>query len=224
MAGALEHVAVDIETTGLAATDAVTVVGFELGLGCRVFYRGGDVAATECESIVGERSGEYVQSTRCESEAELLEAVAEFVATRLRPTDVLLVAFNGEVWRGGFDVPFLRTRFAAHDLDWPFRGVPYADLLPVIRDLFNTRVDGEDASDLDTAYDVLCGGGYGAFDPFEESEDAVAAFEDERIAEVVLHTVSDVLRTDALSTVAQRYCGKSDFNVKSLTPVSHEYG
>ncbi|QLH83800.1 hypothetical protein [Halosimplex pelagicum] len=224
MAGSLEHVAFDIETTGLAASDAVTVVGFELGLGCRVFYRGGNGTAAECEAAVSDRSGEHVRLTRCESEAELLEAMAEFVVSRLRANDVLLVAYNGETWRGGFDLPFLRTRFAAHDVQWPFHDLPYADVFPVVRDLFNTRVNGDAASDLETAYDVLCGGAHDEFDPFDDSSEAVAAFEDGRAVELVLHNVSDVLRTGALSALAQRYCSKSDFNVKSLTPTVEEYG
>jgi len=224
MASGLRHVPFDIETTGLGATDEVTVVGFGLELGCRAFYQTGGRAVDGCEAVVRERAGERVQVTGHESEAVLLEAVAEFVATRLRSRDVLLVAFNGEVWRGGFDLPFLRTRFAIHDVDWPFQNVPYADLLPVVRDLFNTRVDGEDASDLDTAYEALCDGEYAAFDPFAESQEAVAAFEEARFEDIVLHNVSDVLRTGAVSGVAQRYCSKSDFNLKSLTPTVHEYG
>ena len=220
----LVHVPFDIETTGLGATDEVTVVGFELDLGCRVFYQTGDRLHEGCEAMVRDRTDELVKLSAHRSERVLLEAVSEFVATRLRSDDVLLVAFNGEVWRGGFDLPFLRTRFAVHDIAWPFRDIPYADLLPVIRDLFNTRLDGEDASDLDTAYEALCGGGYGVFDPFQDSAEAVAAFDDGRFEELVLHNVSDVLRTGQLSGVAQRYCAKSDFKLKSLTPTVHDHG
>jgi hypothetical protein len=55
-------------------------------------------------------------------------------------------------------------------------------------------------------------------DPFDGSEAAVAAFENGWFAELVLHNVADVLRTQALGRVAERYCSKSDFGVKSLTP------
>jgi uncharacterized protein YprB with RNaseH-like and TPR domain len=220
----LVHVPFDIETTGLGADDDVTVVGFGLNLGCRVFYQTGGRLDDGCEAAVRDRTDEHVKLSAHRSEAVLLEAVSEFVASRLRTDDVLLVAYNGEVWRGGFDLPFLRTRFAAHDLAWPFRDIPYADLLPVVRDLFNTTVDGDEQADLETAYDVLCGGGYGTFDPFEDSIEAVAAFDDGRFEELVLHNVSDVLRTGQLSVVAQRYCSKSDFNLKSLTPTVHDYG
>jgi uncharacterized protein YprB with RNaseH-like and TPR domain len=224
MSEELIHVAFDIETTGFEVADEVTVVGFSLDLGCRVFLQTGGRLYDGCEAAVRDRTGEYVQVSVHRSEEVLLEAVSEFVATRLQPDAVLLVAFNGETWRGGFDLPFLRTRFAAHDLAWPFRDLPYADLLPVARNLFNTTVDGDEQADLETTYDVLCGGEYDAFDPFEDSAEAVSAFDDGRFEELVLHNVSDVLRTRRVSMLAQRYGSKSDFNVKSLTPTVHEYG
>jgi hypothetical protein len=171
---------------------------------------------------VADEVGVTVQVSVHGSEAALLEAVGEFVAERVLGRDVLLVAFNGETWRGGFDLPFLRTRYAAHDMVWPFRGVPYADLLPLVRDLFNTTVDGEDTADLETAYDVLCDGTGSAIDPFEDSAAAVTAFEDRDLEALVLHNVADVVRTGALGRLAQRYCSKSDFSLKSLTPTISE--
>lgn len=222
MAGTLDHVAFDIETTGLAAGDEVTVVGFELELGCRVFCQTDGSPSDEIEKTVQDRTVAHTKVSAYESELALLEAVSVFVADRIRSAEVLLVAYNGETWRGGFDLPFLRTRYAAHDVAWPFRDAPYADLLPVIRDLFNTTVDGEDLADLDTAYEVLCGGDAGAADPFDESVEAVAAFEDGRFDDVILHNVSDIRRTGALSRLAQRYCSKSDFQLKSLTPTIHD--
>jgi len=224
MAGELRHVAFDIETTGFDVDDEVTVVGFDLELGCRVFLQTGGRSHEECEAAVSDRADEHVKLSAYRSEAALLDAVAEFAAARLQSNDVLLVAYNGEVWRGGFDLPFLRTRFAAHDITWPFQDLPYADLLPIIRDQFNTTIDGEDSATLDTAYDALCDGAYGEFDPFHDSSEAVTAFEDGQFADLVLHNVSDVLRTGQLSGLARRYCSKSDFNLKSLTPTSHEFG
>jgi len=221
MADPLELVAVDIETTGFDVDDVVTVVGFSLPLGTRVFCQTHGRTSDGVEEDVQDRVEEHVIVSVHESEVELMEAVAEFVQMRLQDDDVLLTAFNGETWNGGFDLPFLRTRFAAHDVAWPFVDVPYADLFPVVQKLFNTRVDGESRSDLVGAYDVLCEGGLDALDPFEDSAEAVTAFQDGRFADVVLHNVADVLRTAALGRVAQRYCSRSDFQVKSLTPTSH---
>lgn len=220
MAGTLTHVAVDIETTGLDATDEVTVVGFELELGCRVFYQtsGRDTDVTAVETAVQDRTGIHVEVSAHQSERALLEAVSAFVATRLRSADVLLVGYNGETWHGGFDLPFLRTRHAACDVAWSFRELPYADVMPIIRDLFNTTIDGDEPADLDTAYETLCTGEAGAVDPFDDSGEAVAAFEDGRFEAAVLHNVADIRRTGQLSSLAQRYCSKSDFDLKSLTP------
>jgi len=55
-------------------------------------------------------------------------------------------------------------------------------------------------------------------DSFEESKEAVTAFETGRFADVVVHNAADVLRTQALGRLAESYCSKSDFDVKSLTP------
>ncbi|QLH83013.1 hypothetical protein [Halosimplex pelagicum] len=224
MTDTLEHVAFDIETTGLDAADEVTVVGFELELGCRVFYQTGgrDTDRADVVTAVQERTETRVEVSAHDSERGLLEAVSGFVGERFRSADVLLVGYNGETWHGGFDLPFLRTRYAACDVAWPFEELPYADLLPIIRDLFNTTVDGDEVADLDAAYEILCGGAAGAVDPFDESGEAVTAFEEERFEAVILHNVADIRRTGALSRLSQRYCSKSDFQLKSLTPTIHD--
>lgn len=41
MSDALELVAFDIETTGFAVDDEITVIGFGFGIGARVFLQGG---------------------------------------------------------------------------------------------------------------------------------------------------------------------------------------
>ena len=223
---ALEMVPFDIETTGFDMTDAVTVVGLELSLGCRVFLQAdadtldGDVAALE--ATVGERCGTHVKLSLHASEAALLEAVGVFARERLHGEDVLLVAFNGERWKDGFDLPFLRTRLAATDVEWPFRDMPYADLLPVVTRRFNVTVDGEEQSTLPAAYESLVDGDLNDRDPFAESSEAVAAFAEARYADLVTHNVVDVRRTGVLGQVTRRYCSKSDYSLKSLTPTIHD--
>jgi hypothetical protein len=220
----LESVAFDIETTGFGVDDAVTVVGFAVPMGVRVFVQTSGRSVNGIETRVRERVDEHVVVSVHERERELLEGVGEFVGRRLCDREVLLVAYNGERWKSGFDLPFLRTRLAQHGLAWPFSDVPYADLLPVISRRFNTTTTGSDAggdggqSDLVGAYETLCGGEYSGLDPFEESKEAVSAFEAGRFGDVVVHNVADVLRTQALGRLAESYCSKSDFSVKSLTP------
>lgn len=216
----LEIVAFDLETTGFTVSDEVTVVGFAFPLGARVFLRTDDRAAGAVESTVRERADCHVHLSTHGSERAVLEAVGEFAAARLVEDEVLLVAYNGETWRSGFDLPFLRTRLARLDVAWPFRDMPYADLLPLVTKRFNTTIeaDADAQRDLAGVYATLCEGSAGAMDPFEESSEAVTAFETGAFAELVLHNVADVMRTRALGLLAERYCSKSDFELKSLTP------
>jgi hypothetical protein len=224
----LELVAFDIETTGFGVDDEVTVIGFAVPMGVRVFVQTGSRDADGVERRVSDRVPVHVQVTTHPTERALFEAVGSFTADRLQDDDVLLVAFNGERWKGGFDLPFLRTRLARLDLAWPFRDLPYADLLPVLTRRFNTSVtscdggDGgvvsDDQGDLAGIYDVLCDGRYSDVDPFVESAEAVTAFNEGRFADLVSHNVADVLRTRDLGRLAQWYCSKSEFSVKSLSP------
>jgi hypothetical protein len=223
----LQQVPLDIETTGFAVDDEVTVVGFAVPLGVRVFVQtGGRPAGDVRDAVEAATPGDVLVNVSTHtSEQGLLAATAAFVAERLRDDDVLLVAYNGETWNGGFDVPFLRTRYAQLGLQWPFTDVPYADLFPIVADRFNTTItssdgdgDREERNDLGHAYAVLCGGSHGEIDPFTESAAAVAAFDDGRFGELVLHNVADVLRTRAVGRVAERFCAKSEFQVKSLSP------
>jgi uncharacterized protein YprB with RNaseH-like and TPR domain len=219
----LQQVAVDIETTGFDVDDVVTVVGFAVPLGLRVFVHDPDDTSGEAalETAVRDRVEEHVQVSTHASEPALFQAIQGFVEERFRGEDVLLVAYNGERYRGGFDLPFLRTRAAALDVEWPFRGVPFADLLPVVTNRFNTTVDGVEQSDLPGVYGVLCDGEWNDVDPFDDSSEAVTAFCDGRLEDLVVHNVADVVRTRALGRVAEQYCTKSDFQVKSLTPTAY---
>ena len=147
----------------------------------------------------------------------MLRSFVEFAETRLAGKDYLLTAYNGERFNGGFDLPFLRTRFAVTDEPWPFTDLPYADLMPIFRNRFNTTLGESSVSDLEGVYETLVGGTLTGADPFADSVEAVHAFEDGEFDALVAHNVADVLRTDALASLAQRYCGKSEFKLKSLT-------
>lgn len=218
MTAPLEQVVFDIETTGFDVDDEVAVVGFALPMGVRLFVQTDGRSATGLEGAVDEATETLVKVSMHASKREVLTAVADFAADRLYDADMLLVAYNGERWNGGFDLPFLRTRYAQLGVAWPFVEVPYADVMPLVTDRFNTTIDGDEHGDLAAAYEVLCGGPHGDLDPFDDSSEAVTAFEDGRFAELVRHNVADVLRTRALGRVTEQYCSKSEFDVKSLTP------
>lgn len=219
----LEFVAFDIETTGFNIDHEVTVAGFSLPLGCRVFVQApGENAPGTVEESVQERTNTNVNLSVYPSEVELLRAVGEFAGNRFRDDDVLLVAYNGELWNGGFDLPFLRTRLATTGVKWPFRDMPYADLLPVVKRRFNLTVDGEQRSSLPAAYEALVDGDLNAADPFSDSQEAVTAFKTGALDDLITHNLVDILRTEAIGQVTRRYCSKSDYDLKSLTPTIHD--
>lgn len=222
MADALTHVAFDIETTGFTVEDEITVIGYDFPMGSRVFVQSPDETVGSLQQLVREQVDQRVIVSEHPSENELLEAFGDFTKDRFQDGDLLLVAFNGEVWGGGFDLPFFRTRLNQLDVEWPFRDVPYADVLPIIQDRFNTtEQDGDSRSDLAGVYELLCSGQLGEIDPFKESSEAVQAFEDGRYEELVRHNIADIRRTRELSRLTQHYCSKSDYRLKSLTPVIH---
>lgn len=218
MTGKLEQVAFDIETTGFDADDEVTVVGFAESMVVRVLVQTDGRSVPHLEESIQDAMSTVANVSAHPTERALLTAVTEFAADRLRDENALLVAYNGERWNGGFDLPFLRTRYAQLDVAWPFEDVPYADLLPLISDRFNTTIDGDEYQDLETAYDLLGDGSYDELDPFADSAEAAAAYANGDLEALVMHNVADILRTRALGQITERYCSKSEFQVKSLTP------
>lgn len=220
MGSQLTPIAFDIETTGFETDAVVTVVGFSLPIGCRMLLNTGGRSVDEAaiEGRLEETFDTTLKLSSHQSEAELLEAVTSFAAESLTPREYLLVAYNGERYRNGFDLPFLRTRYALQDVPWPFVDLPYADVMPIFQHRFNTQLSDGSAADLETVYETLVGSGLTAVDPFETSQEAVAAFESRDFEQLLQHNTVDILRTGALASLAERYCGKSDFNLKSLTP------
>ena len=212
----LQTVAFDIETTGFQTTDRVTVIGFDADISSRVFLNVGDRVKPSSlnERLDEEMNPDVVLSTH-ESETALLRAMTDFVEASLTTQEIKLVAYNGETWNGGFDLPFVRTRLTTHDLDWPFIGLPYIDLLEVIESRFNTT-----ETSLTAVYEELIGNDLGELDPFADSSEAVEAWQRGDFEPVVQHNVADIRRTRALMDVAEKYCSKSDFSMKSLDPVA----
>lgn len=214
----LDTIAFDIETTGFSTTDRLTVVGFDADVSSRVFLNTDDRACPSgVEQRVNERLDTPITLSTHDGETALLEAVIEFVDATIAPRDAKLVAYNGETWNGGFDLPFLRTRLSHHDLSWPFAGLPYIDVMEPLASRFNTTENS-----LPSVYEELVDAGHGALDPFADSEEAVDAWRAGDFEAVVLHNVADIRRTRALTGIAERYCSKSDFSMKSLDPVVSE--
>jgi len=217
----LTQIAFDIETTGFEITDEVTAIGFMLPLGARIFCQTAgrdDVDDIDVEAAVRSESSKHTVVSLHPTETDLIRAVDGFCCDRLKDEDVVLVAYNGESWSGGFDLPFLRTRLSRIGEPWPFVNVAYTDLLPIVEKQFNTTAADAEQNTLAHAYRALVDGDDSEIDPFVDSSEAVRAFEEGDFTDLCLHNLADICRTAAIGTVAESYCSRSDFTLKSLSP------
>jgi len=212
----LTTIAFDIETTGFRPDDELTVVGFDSVVSSHVFLNtGGTTPPAALTDRINDTLQTPVQLSGHNNEQELLAEMATFVTSTLSQNDAKLVAYNGERWNGGFDLPFLRTRLCTHGLEWPFGTLPYVDVMDVFEKRFNTSEDT-----LDGVYGELIGSGLNDLDPFDDSGEAVTAWEEGAYNRLLTHNVADIRRTRALMQLAERYCSKSDFSMKSLDPIA----
>jgi hypothetical protein len=210
--GDLTPVAFDIETSGLGTDAVVTVAGFahEPGVSVVLNTDGRDADQTRLTETLEQHISTPVSLTVCDDEPGLLDAVAA-IADQLDEDGQYLCAYNGETWNGGFDLPFVRSRCVAYGRSWPFAGLAYVDILDVV-----DRFETDDLSGLEGVYDVLVG--ESTCDPFNESGEAVAAFEAGNWVPLLLHNIADIRRTRELALLAERYVPTSDFSMKNLDP------
>jgi hypothetical protein len=69
-------------------------------------------------------------------EHQSLEGLSEFAEKN--GFNGIIVTCNGEHYRGGFDFPFLRTKYALERKKFPFSGMMHLDILPLLRKYINT--------------------------------------------------------------------------------------
>jgi len=122
----MNTVAIDIETTGLAATDQVTVVGIGDEDRYEIHYNA-DEGRThfEHDEFEWESNDREIVLYGWPNEERLLTRLS--AATNrfgLNHEGRMLVGFNAD----GFDFPMLRTRKLACSVPWAFRGVNYLDI------------------------------------------------------------------------------------------------
>ncbi|SEO74420.1 RNase_H superfamily protein [Halorientalis persicus] len=212
----LSTVAFDIETTGFETADQLTVIGFDSTVASRMFLNtDGGMPSDDLEERLNGNLNAPVRLSVHGSEQELLHEMSVFVTSTLTQRDAKLVAYNGERWSGGFDLPFLRTRLCTHAIDWPFGSLPYVDVMDVFEKRFNTS-----ENTLCGVYEELIGHGLNDLDPFTDSEAAVTTWQDGAFEPLLTHNVADIRRTRALMDLAERYCSKSDFSMKSLESIA----
>jgi uncharacterized protein YprB with RNaseH-like and TPR domain len=210
----LDPIAFDIETDGFGDGAVITVAGFAHDLGASIICNLDGRNAPDHTPLVTTLDQHYsgtVQVDFVDDEQALLESVATFATHQLDGDRHYLTAFNGETWSGGFDLPFCRTRFLRHGMDWPFGDVAYADMMQIV-----DRFDTNDHSDLVGVYDALIG--EETCDPFEDSAAAVDAFENGNWLPLLKHNLADIQRTRELADLAGRFVARSDFKMKNLEP------
>jgi len=210
--GSLDPVAFDIETSGLDSGAVITVAGLATDIGAWLGLNttGRDADPSRLEAAVERRSGSNVRVAVFPDERGLLEGIEAFATERIDGDRQYLTAYNGERWRGGFDLPFLRRACASHSTEWPFPDVAYADTMDAV-ERFHT---GDD--DLAGAYEALIGGDHP--DPFADSASAVSSHESGDWVALLLHNLADIERTREIAVLAGAYVPKSDFRMKSLQP------
>lgn len=209
----LRPLAFDIETSGFEPGSIITVAGiaFDAGAWLALNADGRAVDANRLEGDLEDRTGSPIHLSVTTDEHGLLSALAGCAADRIDGDRHYLTAYNGEVWNGGFDLPFLRSACVRRNVGWPFPDVAYADAMTMV-----DRFDTGDATDLGGAYERLIGGDH--CDPFADSGAAVEAFEEGNWTDLLLHNLADVERTRELAALAGRYVPKSDFRMKNLAP------
>jgi len=212
----LDPIAFDIETSGLNEDAVIAVAGFAHDLGESIILNVDGRDAPDHQTLttaLDEHSAGAVSLEIVDDEAALLESISEIATTQIDGDRHYLTAYNGETWNGGFDLPFCRTQFLDHDMDWPFGDLAYADMMEVV-----DRFDTQDQRDLVGVYDHLLGNE--TCDPFEDSGEAVEAFEDAEWLPLLEQNLADIQRTRELAVLAGRFVPKSDFSMKNLEPPS----
>jgi hypothetical protein len=51
----------------------------------------------------------------------------------------ILVGYNTQTYRGGFDLPFLRTQALKNNLKWPFKSRRHLDMMPIVQGHLDTK-------------------------------------------------------------------------------------
>jgi len=211
--GNLDPVAFDIETSGLGKDAVITVAGIahELGEVIVLNTAGHEANSSHLERALVEESDGSVEVIVTEDEESLLGVLTTVAHDRLNDDKNYLTAYNGETWNGGFDLPFVRSACVAHDMAWPFPNMAYADVFE-----FVTRFDTHDEKGLVAVYGELIG--KESCDPYDNSKEAVDAFENAEWESLLLHNLADIQRTLELAILAEQYVPRSDFKMKNLDP------
>jgi len=237
------HVAWDLETTGFAWSDQITVSGFWFPGGHTELIintsSGGSLEIESVQTQLEDVSGVSVAVTVADDELALLEAMQQILFERFDRQYNRLVAFNAESWKSGFDLPFLRTRCFRHDSSWPFDRIEFADLWNPIKKRMNTTHtaygNSVSVNSLTGAHDLLFDQtnptvivseqetetdhvwySNRQYDPFDDSSSAVSCYHRRDYLPVLQHNLADVHRTWELGELVRAFVSSKDITTKKL--------
>jgi len=235
-----DHVAWDIETTGFGWSEEITVSGFWFPSGHATLILNAGPHSIDTEAIEGrlsDVSGGTVSLLVADDEVALLESMQRVVFDRFDHDYNRLVAFNAESWKGGFDLPFVRTRCIRQGVDWMFDGVLFADLWEPLKKRLNTTHTAygasADANSLTGSYSLLFGRNdrlpmllddfdehawyyEEPYDPFKDSGSAAAHYREGDLLPVLEHNLADVHRTWEIGELVRRFVSPKDITEKKL--------
>jgi len=234
------HITWDIETTGFGWSEEITVTGFwYLDSHATIIINAGlhTVEADALEAALIDASRTSVRVCVTEDEIGLLREMRQEVFERFDHDYNRLVAYNADSWKGGFDLPFIRTRCIQQSVDWMFDGVVFADLWePVQKRLNTTHTAYGASSDVNTltgAHAILFDRSEcltqildeeeeharyreSPYDPFEDSGSAVAHYQRGDLCPVAKHNLADIRCTWELGELVRQFVPAKNTNENKL--------
>ena len=83
---------------------------------------------------------EFVLAIASNEEGEVFDNVRDlFKYFNKKKGSKIIVGYNTDNYRGGFDFPFLRSISIIEGLDWPFSGWKHIDIYPLVQNHINTK-------------------------------------------------------------------------------------
>ena len=239
-----QHVAWDIETTGLCWSDSITTSGFWLPQGTAemvVNTAGKTINQEAYEEYLREHCGVPLTIHPTPDETALLEKMQRLIFEKFEREANRLIGFHADSWHGGFDLPFLRSACLRCGVEWIFDGLEFVDLWDLVKKHLNTTKAAPDSDSeqttvqtLEGTYTMLCAESavsealdeevvqdhrwyhLQAYDPFADSDDAVAFFKRREFLPVIQHNLADIHRTWELGEIVREYVSPRDFTTKTL--------
>ncbi|WP_136718615.1 hypothetical protein [Halorientalis salina] len=230
----------DIETTGFGWSAEITVSGFWFPHGHATLIINVGPHSVDKQDFVDRLtgvSGVPVSLFVASDEGELLSEMKRVVFERFDREYNRLVAYNADSWKGGFDLPFTRTRCIRQGVDWMFDGVLFADLWEPVKKRLNTTYTAYGSSanvnSLTGSYNLLLGQNNrlpmllddledhswyyeSPYDPFEDSGSAAAHYREGNLLPVLEHNLADIHRTWELAELIRRFVSSKDISEKKL--------